>query len=101
MGPMTSEAIRTQIILVSSLMTASVFNGLCSEASHSSKSPASTARTPKAVAPPASPATKDEKKPKTIAETVKFSKKYDGLFTLYQDTTNGTVHLLIRKNQLG
>src|SRR5258706_141934 len=45
-------------------------------------------------------ASKDEKKPKTIAEIVGTNKKFEGLFTLYQDTTNGTVHLLIKQAQL-
>ena len=41
-----------------------------------------------------------EKKPKTIAEIVGSNQKFEGLFTLYQDTTNGTVHLLIKQAQL-
>lgn len=43
----------------------------------------------------------DDKDKKTIASVVKKSKKYDGLFTVYQDTTNGEVHLLVKKDQLG
>jgi hypothetical protein len=37
----------------------------------------------------------------TVAEKVKTSKKIDGLFTLYQDTANGSVQLYVKKNQLG
>lgn len=37
----------------------------------------------------------------TVADKVKSSKKIDGLFTLYQDTANGSVQLYVKKNQLG
>ena len=37
----------------------------------------------------------------SITEKVKSSKKIEGLFTLYQDTTTGSVQLFIKKNQLG
>ncbi|NCI45753.1 zinc-dependent metalloprotease [Sediminibacterium soli] len=40
------------------------------------------------------------KKP-TVAEKTKGNKKYDGLFTLYQDTVTGSVQVYIRKDQLG
>ncbi len=43
---------------------------------------------------PAAPA------PTTIADKVKKCKKIDGLFTLYRDTTNGSLLMLIKKNQL-
>ncbi|HET9745050.1 MAG TPA: zinc-dependent metalloprotease [Chitinophagaceae bacterium] len=55
--------------------------------------PAAKADTTK-KAPPTPP------KP-TVAEKVKSSKKIDGLFTLYQDTANGSVQLYVKKNQLG
>src|ERR1051326_4607192 len=63
----------------------------------------SVARTGRYSAPAVagkSAAAKDEKKPKTIAEVVGSAKKLEGLFTLYQDTTNGAVHLLIKEAQL-
>src|SRR5690606_35331479 len=46
---------------------------------------------------------KEEEGPKkpNVAEKVKASAKVDGLFTLYQDTTNGSVQLYIRKDQIG
>ena len=50
--------------------------------------------TKKAGPPPAPP------KP-TVADKVKSSKKTEGLFTLYQDTANGSVQLYVKKNQLG
>jgi len=61
-----------------------------------------TARTGKYSGPAVTDKTPDKegKKPKTIAEIVKPNKKFDGLFTLYQDTTNGAVHLLIKQAQL-
>jgi hypothetical protein len=37
----------------------------------------------------------------TVADKVKSSKKMDGLFTLYQDTANGSVQMYVKKNQLG
>lgn len=36
----------------------------------------------------------------TVAEKVKSSKKIDGLFNLYQDTSSGSVQLYVKKNQL-
>src|SRR5205814_2930227 len=61
-----------------------------------------TARTGRYSRPTATEKTpeKDGKPPKTITDIVKSNKKFDGLFTLYQDTTNGTVHLLIKQAQL-
>jgi hypothetical protein len=46
------------------------------------------------------PAPKDSVKKKTIDEKIKPCRAYKGLFTLYQDTTNGAVYLLIKKEQL-
>lgn len=37
----------------------------------------------------------------TVADKVKSSKKMDGLFTVYQDTANGSVQMYVKKNQLG
>src|SRR5688572_24331751 len=51
------------------------------------------------VAPPAPDTAK--KKPAGITDKVKTSRKYDGLFTLYQDTVTGTVQLYVKKDQLG
>ena len=64
---------------------------------------ATTARTPKSSGPTTTSkaSEKDTKKPKTIAEVVGTNKKFEGLFTLYQDKTNGTVHLLVKQAQLG
>ena len=65
----------------------------CSAAAQKSPPPAETA----------TKATSDSAKSKkvTIAEKTKSSKKIDGLFTVYQDTVTGGVHLYIRKDQLG
>src|SRR5215471_7201899 len=41
------------------------------------------------------------KKPAGITDKVKASKKIDGLFTMYQDTTTGSVQIYVKKNQLG
>lgn len=45
------------------------------------------------------PEKKDDKK-KTIADLVKTSKKIEGLFTIYQDTINGSIQMLVSKDQL-
>jgi len=47
----------------------------------------------------AAPKKKEDKK-KTIAELVKTSKKIEGLFTIYQDTINGSIQMLVSKDQL-
>ncbi|MDH5381910.1 MAG: zinc-dependent metalloprotease [Cyclobacteriaceae bacterium] len=43
---------------------------------------------------------KEEKKKETVEDKVKTSKKTEGLFTVYQDTVNGSVMLYIKKEQL-
>jgi hypothetical protein len=53
-----------------------------------------------AASPPTTDTTK-QKKPAGITDKVKTSRKFDGLFTLYQDTVTGTVQLYVKKNQLG
>lgn len=41
-----------------------------------------------------------EKKKKTIKELVATSKKSEGLFTIYRDTLNGSIQLLLKEDQL-
>ncbi|HET9294315.1 MAG TPA: zinc-dependent metalloprotease [Gemmatimonadales bacterium] len=38
---------------------------------------------------------------KSVAELIKGSRKYDGLFTIYQDTATGTTQIGVRRDQLG
>ena len=47
-------------------------------------------------------AAKDKKKEavKSIKSIIKPCRKYEGLFTLYQDTTNGVLYMLIHKDEL-
>ncbi|WP_170309927.1 zinc-dependent metalloprotease [Seonamhaeicola maritimus] len=40
-------------------------------------------------------------KKKTISDLVKKSKKIEGLFTIYQDTINGSLQMLISEDQIG
>jgi len=47
----------------------------------------------------AAPKKKEDKK-KTIADLTKTSKKIEGLFTVYQDTINGSIQMLVSKDQL-
>jgi len=49
---------------------------------------------------PASDSSKSSSKKATVAEKTKGSKKNVGLFTLYQDTTTGSVQLYVKKDQL-
>ena len=76
------------------LLAAGMFVGLCSFSQ--STPPSTQAAKPDTTkkTPPAPP------KP-TVTEKVKSSKKTDGLFTIYQDTANGSVQLYVKKNQLG
>lgn len=56
----------------------------------------------KTVAAPPAAADSAKKKPAGgITDKVKSSKKIGGLFTVYQDTTTGSVQLFIKKDQLG
>lgn len=43
---------------------------------------------------------KPDEKEKTIADLIKSSKKFEGLFTIYQDTTKGNIYMLINADQL-
>lgn len=38
---------------------------------------------------------------KSIAELTKSSKKFEGLFTIYQDTVTGALQMLVKKDQVG
>ncbi len=62
-------------------------------------SPSFAQRKKKTPTPPPAEAPKKDAK-KTIKEVTKPTKSKDGLFTLYQDTTNGSVYMKIRKDQL-
>ncbi|PCI95451.1 MAG: hypothetical protein COB15_12205 [Flavobacteriales bacterium] len=44
---------------------------------------------------------KDKDSPKKISEVTKKCKKIEGLFTLYQDTTTGSIKMIISKDQIG
>lgn len=46
------------------------------------------------------PAADANKKP-SVASKTKSAAKYDGLFTVYQDTTDGKAYLLVKKDQIG
>lgn len=64
--------------------------------------PAVAQNKPATVVPPPPPSDSAKtKKPAGISDKVKGSKKIEGLFTLYQDTVNGSVQLYIKKSQLG
>ncbi|PCJ27682.1 MAG: hypothetical protein COA97_03435 [Flavobacteriales bacterium] len=44
---------------------------------------------------------KDKDTPKKISEVTKKCKKIDGLFTIYQDTTTGSIKMVISEKQIG
>ncbi len=46
-------------------------------------------------------AKKDKDTPKKISEVTKKSKKIDGLFPLYQDTTTGAIKMIVSEKQIG
>ena len=47
------------------------------------------------------PKPKPKPKTKTIADLTKKSKKIEGLFTIYQDTIDGSVKMVVKEDQLG
>jgi hypothetical protein len=46
-------------------------------------------------------AKKDKDEPKKIKEVTKKCKKIDGLFPIYQDTTSGSIKMVVSKEQIG
>lgn len=54
-----------------------------------------------AATPPPADSVKTKKLPLSITDKVKSSKKTEGLFTVYQDTANGSMQLFVKKDQLG
>lgn len=81
---------KTLLLLAAGLLTAAFSFAQNAPANQAAK--ADTTKKP--ATPPGPP------KP-TVGEKIKSSKKSDGLFTLYQDTANGSVQLYVKKNQLG
>jgi len=66
-----------------------------------SKSTSPPSAAPDKPAPAAGKGAEDKaKKGKAIADVVGKDKKFEGLFTLYQNTTNGSTHLVVKKSQL-
>ncbi|MFY8090593.1 MAG: zinc-dependent metalloprotease, partial [Chitinophagaceae bacterium] len=55
---------------------------------------------PPGIKPPSDSAKSAAPKKPTVAEKTKGNKKHEGLFTLYQDTTTGSVQMYVRKDQL-
>ncbi|HEY0678993.1 MAG TPA: zinc-dependent metalloprotease [Chitinophagaceae bacterium] len=75
-----------------SLLPILLFAALAGLAQDKGKPPATN---PSDTAKPAAP------KKTGIGDKVKSSKKIEGLFTVYQDTANGSVQLYVKKDQLG
>ena len=55
---------------------------------------------PPGIKPPSDSAKSAAPKKPSVAEKTKGNKKHEGLFTLYQDTTTGSVQMYVRKDQL-
>jgi hypothetical protein len=89
-------------------VTAALFAAGCAQASAKQTqapapvSPSSSAQATGAAKPagPGAGAPSGSEK-KSIASTVKSMKKMEGLFTVYQDTTNGSLMMSVPKNKLG
>ena len=65
------------------------------------KAPAdSTEAVSDATATTTADSTEEEKEKKTIESETKSSKRFDGLFTVFQDTTDGSLKVMIKKSQL-
>src|SRR5512138_2375334 len=65
--------------------------------------PATSSPAQTSAAKPAGPASAAPSggEKKSLASTVKAMKKMDGLFTMYQDTTNGSLMMSIPKTKIG
>ena len=66
----------------------------------SAPAPAGSAQATAAGAPGGAAAAAAPAK-KSIASVTRTSRKVDGLFSLYQDTANGSLHMVVKKDQLG
>ena len=53
------------------------------------------------VAVEEAPEAAEEEKPKTIAELTEEADRFDGLFTVFQDSETGATKLLVRGDQVG
>ncbi|HEX8694016.1 MAG TPA: zinc-dependent metalloprotease [Longimicrobium sp.] len=83
----------------------------CTRTPPASPAPATRGGPPAAAAPAGAPGAAQASAPapgggaaarqKTIAEVTAGSRRIDGLFPLYQDTTTGALHLVVREPQLG
>jgi hypothetical protein len=62
---------------------------------------AAPAQSPVATRGPQGAPAVDPPQKKTIADVVKGSRKHEGLFTIYQDTASGSVHMIVPKVMLG
>lgn len=57
--------------------------------------------TGKQAATPPTPSTETASKPDPIKEATKNARVFEGLFTVYQDTTSGSLKMLITEDQIG
>lgn len=55
---------------------------------------------PAGIKPPSDSSKAAAPKKPGVADKTKGNKKHEGLFTLYQDTTTGSVQMYVRKDQL-
>ena len=86
------------------IATALLATGCANAAAKQTQAPAPAgpaASTQTAGAKPAAPGGTAAAEKKSIASVVKPMKKNEGLFTIYQDTTNGSLMMLVSKNKIG
>jgi hypothetical protein len=88
-------------LLVAALVGAPLIGGCAPATASAPPRQPTPAQAPSAQASPAAAPAAGAQAPRTIAAVTRSSRKHDGLFTLYQDTTNGSVHLALKKDQIG
>lgn len=89
------------IVLVSQLALGCATARTTTKPAAPGTAPAASAQPGSAGAAGASTAAAPAPARKTITAATRTSRKVDGLFSLYQDTANGSLHMLVRKDQLG
>lgn len=93
---MTYQSTKKRSLLLAILLLSAVF---IQQDTFAQKKKKSKKKKPTAAA--ASAPKPDKSAPKKISELIKKSKKFDGLFPIYQDTTSGSIKMVISEEQLG
>lgn len=97
---MTQLRVIPAIVLVSQLALGCATTRTTTKPAASGAAPAASTQTSASGASGAAAAAPATAR-KTISAATRTSRKVDGLFSLYQDTANGSLHMLVKKDQLG